>query len=168
MTDAPGEEPQPETTDSARLLARGVAIELAFPKEALGLGGHGLVDRECHVKFDYRAVEMLEADFGSMEAFAELLRKGSKGPLLRVVRLALTAGLVHEDLNADQVASALSLNDLETYADVVGKAFEQAFPASQNGAQRGEGRGAKSASPGRPASISRSSPAGSRRRNSGG
>lgn len=154
-----------ELADGSKLRARGVPITLEFPVDDLG---EQMVLAQLQVRFDYGAVEQLEVDFGSLDGFIELLGKGEKGPMMRTLRLALQAGLSHQhEVSPEQIRSALRLEDVVTYIEVVTKAWEQAQPGLVNGKRRGEARAAVSGSRGRGSTTSRRSSSGARKRPSG-
>lgn len=117
-----------ETTDSDRLLARGVPITLADGETV-------------RLRYSMRSLKWLEDEFGSIQAIQEALPDGEDtqdrpvfGPMSKV----MYGGLLHLDLTYDEVLDLLSPRQINEYGEAVGKAFNEAFPQVNEGNVEGE------------------------------
>jgi hypothetical protein len=123
-------------TEAQRVLALGAQVEL---------GGERL-----RLVFDYEALELIEEEFGGLAGFTEALDRGYESRMLKMCRVALTAGLRHVGMPAEVVLECLqppiSPERLNEYHAAIVKAWKEAV-APQKG-RPGKGDGEKSGSPG--------------------
>lgn len=109
-------------TDSDRILAAGIPFTL-------------IDGREVRLRYTMRSLKMLEDEFDSLTKVETVLSgdEDSKkiGPLMSV----LAAGLIHENLSAESLLDLTNPSQLQDYADLIGKAFNEAFPESSGKAE---------------------------------
>lgn len=76
--------------------------------------------------YDLNAFIELEEHYGSIDGAMEALEKGS----IKALRAILWAGLLHEeeDLKPRDVGSWITINELPTFSEVLGKALSGALP----------------------------------------
>jgi hypothetical protein len=129
-------------TEAQRVLALGAHVEL---------GGERL-----RLVFDYPALEQIEEEFGGLHGFTEALDDGYRGRMLKMIRVALTAGLSHTGMPPEVVLECLQppieperLN--EYHAAIVG-AWQEAIPPRKG--REGKDDGETSGSPGRSTTTS--------------
>jgi hypothetical protein len=112
-------------TDADRLLARGALITLRGEPVRLIL--------------TFEALEMLEEEFGGLDAFVDSLRlTGWEKNRIRNVRKAMTAALIHtkppeQDLIdfEHEIREKMEFRDLTDYLDALVLAVTEAFPEAK-------------------------------------
>lgn len=111
-------------TDRERLTAPGRPIILADGSEHI-------------IRFDFRAVSLLEEQFGSLAEFTTALNQrddagNPTGPILTVIRKAIAAALDRDGITYEQLGELLEIPRRFEYLDSVIGAYNQAFASADS------------------------------------
>ncbi len=127
-------------TDSDRLLAQGAVVHLTD-------------GREVPLRYNMRALKMLEDRFGTIEGVNTAIPVDDEGrptgkvfgPMLDL----LIPGLLHTGLSEDELIDLLDPKRLDEYGTALGAAMAEAFPAPKSAQGNGAGpAGVANGSPG--------------------
>lgn len=101
-----------------------------------------LIDgRTVNVAYGFAGLRKIEAAHGGLQPVLEMLKGGADATIFTALADILAAGLVHENIDGEQLSSPDVLADwldptqIGPYGEAIGQAFALSFPASTGNAK---------------------------------